>query len=261
LSGDGGIALIAIHNDSLPTQPLENNWIVGVDPHYPEPPVYKSSGRAISRVVTAPRLADSRFDPQGGMRIGPPPLPPPGRSGAAGNPGLSLSPPPPPARDGGATPFLPAVDLDAPIASNFTSRAPIASQLTPLAPRPRMFLQTFSWPAAAPGVTLPLRLDEPSALARLVHTYAYVSDLAPGMTPIPGRTYVLIVPYWIPSLVLALPAAVIVAASRRSYKRRRRRARGECQNCGYDLRESPQRCPECGASAARDASNVTSTFS
>jgi hypothetical protein len=37
----------------------------------------------------------------------------------------------------------------------------------------------------------------------------------------------------------------------REHRRRRRAARGECPECGYDLRATPERCPECGGTAAR----------
>ena len=56
------------------------------------------------------------------------------------------------------------------------------------------------------------------------------------------------VPHW--ALVAAasvLPAAV----ARRRWRERRRRRAGVCAKCGYDLRATPERCPECGAAAAQ----------
>jgi hypothetical protein len=58
------------------------------------------------------------------------------------------------------------------------------------------------------------------------------------------------VPYWFPTLVLALlPAARGTSLLRRHLRTRRRRRLGHCRRCGYDLRATPQRCPECGAVA------------
>ncbi len=55
------------------------------------------------------------------------------------------------------------------------------------------------------------------------------------------------VPYWFLTLLtLILPAAWL---RRRRTARRRARA-GCCRACGYDLRATPERCPECGAVAS-----------
>jgi hypothetical protein len=54
------------------------------------------------------------------------------------------------------------------------------------------------------------------------------------------------VPHWFLVGVLALLPA---AAVRRAARRRRRSALGHCRPCGYDLRATPGRCPECGAAA------------
>jgi hypothetical protein len=53
-------------------------------------------------------------------------------------------------------------------------------------------------------------------------------------------------PYWLPAAAFAVAPAAW--ASRAGARRRQRRLRlGLCPNCGYDLRASPARCPECGA--------------
>ena len=53
------------------------------------------------------------------------------------------------------------------------------------------------------------------------------------------------VPHWF----IALLAALLPAWRFGGFKRRRRRSRlahNLCVNCGYDLRASPDKCPECG---------------
>jgi hypothetical protein len=57
-------------------------------------------------------------------------------------------------------------------------------------------------------------------------------------------------PLWLLALVLALPTAGRLVANARQ---RNRRTRGLCAACGYDLRASPGRCPECGAGAGSPA--------
>jgi hypothetical protein len=58
--------------------------------------------------------------------------------------------------------------------------------------------------------------------------------------------HVATVPYWPAAGAMILPLAWI---ARRIHRRRLRRHRlrcGFCVTCGFDLRASPQRCPECG---------------
>ena len=53
----------------------------------------------------------------------------------------------------------------------------------------------------------------------------------------------LVMPYW-PLLALAMPLPTFWLA--RFFSRRRSHHFGHCLSCGYDLRVTPERCPECG---------------
>lgn len=55
------------------------------------------------------------------------------------------------------------------------------------------------------------------------------------------------VPYWSTFVAFALGPALFVA---RAGRRRHSKRGGRCLQCGYDLRATPDRCPECGTPAA-----------
>jgi hypothetical protein len=67
-----------------------------------------------------------------------------------------------------------------------------------------------------------------------------------------------IVPYWALVLVTgALPAFRLPALARRFM----RPGAGLCPRCGYDLRATPDRCPECGAEAAASTAPLSAARS
>jgi hypothetical protein len=68
----------------------------------------------------------------------------------------------------------------------------------------------------------------------------------PGAPPQPvatQRVWIVHLCDWAIALVSAVLPALYV---RRACLRRRSRRAGRCRGCGYDLRASPDRCPECG---------------
>jgi hypothetical protein len=59
-----------------------------------------------------------------------------------------------------------------------------------------------------------------------------------------GRTWR--VPMWSLLLVVAILPLTRLAATGLTRLKFSRRRRGHCHSCGYDLRATPDRCPECG---------------
>ncbi|HZL37561.1 MAG TPA: hypothetical protein VFC78_19740 [Tepidisphaeraceae bacterium] len=67
--------------------------------------------------------------------------------------------------------------------------------------------------------------------------------LAPSATPSHFTSTAYSVPYWEVSLLLLI---LPTTAALRRMLRQRAVIAGQCAHCGYDLRATPDRCPECG---------------
>jgi hypothetical protein len=76
-----------------------------------------------------------------------------------------------------------------------------------------------------------------------VLTWDYTASVPPVRT-----TWLAVVPYWFFAAAMAALALLGLRHTRRRM-RRLRLAAGLCPSCGYDLRATPARCPECGAQA------------
>ena len=75
----------------------------------------------------------------------------------------------------------------------------------------------------------------------------YAEKTMPGFLatdPDTDRWSLMIAYVWVVAGTAAFPLLWVTGWVRR--RRRRRRTRGLCPACGYDLRASPGRCPECG---------------
>jgi hypothetical protein len=86
---------------------------------------------------------------------------------------------------------------------------------------------------------------DPGAWSGFQHT-TFIQN-APGA---PSQQRTIRVPFWAFAAATAAPPLWRVALFRR-HQRRRRLAAGLCPRCGYDLRATPERCPECGTVAGK----------
>jgi hypothetical protein len=99
----------------------------------------------------------------------------------------------------------------------------------------------------------PVELDLPSDeqamyfLPRQLGFGVYDNHDDSGWVP---RRRALSAPAWLVFGVISAPWLLIIRVRRRRWRIRFRRAHGLCVHCGYDLRASTDRCPECGTTTA-----------
>ena len=96
---------------------------------------------------------------------------------------------------------------------------------------------------------VPLKPWAPPEPGRRSHRFGFVyqrRDAHSFVAPTTTAT-TLAAPFWALVVPPALPPAQWLV---RRIRGRRRSGRGLCATCGYDLRASPDRCPECGTEPA-----------
>jgi hypothetical protein len=114
----------------------------------------------------------------------------------------------------------------------------LASWPNPIVSQTRLTFSTCRWDVpyrSADGMSV--IVSSPPDVSWRKLGFGVVSDTV-------GRS--VFVPFWFVACVLAVPPVV---AARRSIRLRRRRRHDQCAKCGYDMRATPERCPECGTAA------------
>ena len=112
----------------------------------------------------------------------------------------------------------------------------------------------------APGETWDLRYNAtPSDVSFLGMKFYYsrINSLVSADTVAARSVYGLAVPWPILTLLFALPLPLWIAKRTRCWRRAKR---GGCIHCGYDLRATVEKCPECGEPIAAERPKIASTI-
>jgi hypothetical protein len=95
----------------------------------------------------------------------------------------------------------------------------------------------YLWSARYPGFL---------GFSKANYSFAFnvaVLNNPPSPATVMSYATVFMVPYWLFALISGIPSFIYL---RRQLAVRRHRGEGLCRRCGYDLRATPDRCPECG---------------
>ncbi|HEY7117172.1 MAG TPA: hypothetical protein VH475_11320, partial [Tepidisphaeraceae bacterium] len=93
------------------------------------------------------------------------------------------------------------------------------------------------------------QLTTPASQSASLLNFHWTHHTRPSGTPLGNQSETsLTLPHWFAAALLFLPTFARLAGL---WRDRRRYAPGHCRQCGYDLRASPDRCPECGWQAPK----------
>lgn len=106
----------------------------------------------------------------------------------------------------------------------------------------------FYWMRLPDQVWVPaLRAVGPSRLWDSGLGFAFLAgDWSSQYPENPRKDLGVSVPVWFLIALVLIPSLLLLAQERRRWRKRTRIRQGLCRECGFDVRASPDRCPECG---------------
>ncbi len=111
----------------------------------------------------------------------------------------------------------------------------------------------ISFPAQWEPHVMPRRRSKPSLVFRMIGFYSDTIRTPLARPGVPVRSGIAIgFPDWVPVSATGFASALFLL---RVLRRRIRSHRGLCVNCGYDLRATSERCPECGTRISNHPGN------
>jgi hypothetical protein len=103
--------------------------------------------------------------------------------------------------------------------------------------------------ASSAGIRMFCHIKQPFGIPLRARRVAFAGFRVSKNERLQGSDVNVSVPWWFLIAFLGLSVALAGRDLCAGVRRQRRIIRGLCEQCGYDSRATPERCPECGASS------------